>query len=81
MLSGTVTSASAPASSTRPFFRRRTPSSSRDLVTSSTKKGFPSAFAAINSSNSAGSAVLSSIDPAMACIARCDSARGAMRTW
>jgi formate-dependent phosphoribosylglycinamide formyltransferase (GAR transformylase) len=82
MLSGTLTSASARASSTRPsVWRRRTPSSSRDFVTSSTKNGFPSALAAISSSSSEGSAALSSSDRVMACIAGADSACGAMRTW
>ena len=51
-------------------------------MTSSTKKGLPSAFLAISSRSSAGSSADSSSEPAMAAIsASAESDWSATRTW
>ena len=81
MLSGTATSASDRASSMRSPSRRRTPSSSSDFVTSSTKSGLPSALAVISADSSSGNADACRMAVAIAAMSWGLSAPSVMRRW
>ena len=79
MLSGTSSFSSPRASSMCPPALRSAPCSSSDLVTSSTKKGLPSALRAISAWSSAGKSDAASTAPAMRAISRSESGWSARR--
>ena len=79
--SGTEISSSGPASSTRPSTTRSAPCSTSDLVTSSTKKGLPSALRPISRRSGRGRDSDSSSAPAISDICWAESGCSASRTW
>ncbi len=81
MVSGTTIAAASRASTTSPFWRRKLPSSTSERVTSSTKNGLPSAFAAMSACASAGSFAPPSSAPEIAATSVAASGWSVTRRW